>query len=74
MLTPGELQKAQEALAYGCIKYADLMHNRINDYVFSFDKVCQYILFVYVLFLSEICALYRCWKTEAIRLFIFCTL
>lgn len=41
VLTPEELQKAQEALAYGCIKYADLMHNRINDYVFSFDKVCQ---------------------------------
>ena len=26
-------------MAYGCIKYADLSHNRVNDYVFSFDKV-----------------------------------
>lgn len=40
VLTPEELQIAQEAVAYGCIKYADLSHNRINDYVFSFDKVC----------------------------------
>ena len=44
VLTPEELQKAQEALAYGCIKYADLMHHRINDYVFSFDKVQYCIL------------------------------
>lgn len=27
------------SVAYGCIKYADLSHSRINDYVFSFDKV-----------------------------------
>ncbi|CAK1587144.1 unnamed protein product [Parnassius mnemosyne] len=39
VLTPEELKKAQEAVAYGCIKYADLSHNRINDYVFSFDKM-----------------------------------
>lgn len=39
VLTPEELKLAQEAVAYGCIKYADLSHNRTNDYVFSFDKV-----------------------------------
>ncbi|XP_014371227.2 arginine--tRNA ligase, cytoplasmic [Papilio machaon] len=39
VLTPEELKKAQEAVAYGCIKYADLSHNRVNDYVFSFDKM-----------------------------------
>lgn len=39
VLTPEELKLAQEAVAYGCIKYADLSHNRINDYVFSFDKM-----------------------------------
>ncbi|XP_045500219.1 arginine--tRNA ligase, cytoplasmic [Colias croceus] len=39
VLTPEELKKAQEAVAYGCIKYADLSHNRINDYIFSFDKM-----------------------------------
>lgn len=39
VLTPAELKQAQEAVAYGCIKYADLSHNRINDYVFSFDKM-----------------------------------
>ncbi|KAI5638469.1 tRNA synthetases class I (R) domain-containing protein [Phthorimaea operculella] len=39
VLTPEELKQAQEAVAYGCIKYADLSHNRINDYVFSFDKM-----------------------------------
>nr|XP_021189747.2 arginine--tRNA ligase, cytoplasmic [Helicoverpa armigera] len=39
VLTPEELKRAQEAIAYGCIKYADLSHNRVNDYVFSFDKM-----------------------------------
>lgn len=39
VLTPEELRRAQEAVAYGCIKYADLSHNRINDYIFSFDKM-----------------------------------
>ncbi|XP_068617631.1 arginine--tRNA ligase, cytoplasmic [Battus philenor] len=39
VLTPEELKCAQEAVAYGCIKYADLSHNRVNDYVFSFDKM-----------------------------------
>ncbi|XP_072944916.1 arginine--tRNA ligase, cytoplasmic [Epargyreus clarus] len=39
VLTPQELKEAQEAIAYGCIKYADLSHNRINEYVFSFDKM-----------------------------------
>lgn len=39
VLTPEELSKAQRSVAFGCIKYADLSHNRINDYVFSFDKM-----------------------------------
>ncbi|MCI4386309.1 hypothetical protein PGIGA_G00060930 [Pangasianodon gigas] len=39
VLTPEELIQAQRAVAFGCIKYADLSHNRINDYVFSFDKM-----------------------------------
>ncbi|XP_072923379.1 arginine--tRNA ligase, cytoplasmic isoform X1 [Hemitrygon akajei] len=39
VLTPEELKAAQEAVAFGCIKYADLSHNRTNDYVFSFDKM-----------------------------------
>jgi arginyl-tRNA synthetase len=39
VLSAEELAAAKEAVAYGCIKYADLSHNRINDYVFSFDKV-----------------------------------
>ncbi|KAK1787375.1 hypothetical protein P4O66_002867 [Electrophorus voltai] len=39
VLTPEELTQAQRAVAFGCIKYADLSHNRINDYVFSFDKM-----------------------------------
>ncbi|CAF89939.1 unnamed protein product, partial [Tetraodon nigroviridis] len=39
VLTADELVKAQRAVAFGCIKYADLSHNRINDYVFSFDKM-----------------------------------
>ena len=39
VLTHEELKAAEEAVAYGCIKYADLSHNRCHDYVFSFDKV-----------------------------------
>lgn len=39
VLSPEELKIAQEAVAYGCIKYADLSHNRTHEYVFSFDKV-----------------------------------
>lgn len=39
VLTPEEFKAAEEAVAYGCIKYADLSHNRVHDYVFSFDKV-----------------------------------
>lgn len=39
VLTPAELTAAQESVAYGCIKYSDLSHNRNNEYVFSFDRV-----------------------------------
>ncbi|KAF3841170.1 hypothetical protein F7725_007032 [Dissostichus mawsoni] len=39
VLTPEELTKAQRSVAFGCIKYADLSHNRSNDYVFAFDKM-----------------------------------
>lgn len=38
-LTPEELRAAQESVAYGCIKYADLSHNRNHEYIFSFDKM-----------------------------------
>ncbi|CAG5135187.1 unnamed protein product [Candidula unifasciata] len=38
-LTAEEVQKVKESVAYGCIKYADLSHNRTHDYVFSFDKM-----------------------------------
>lgn len=54
VLTPDELKAAQESVAYGCIKYADLCHNRNNDYVFSFDKMLDdkgntavYLLYAY---------------------------
>ncbi|KAL1460176.1 hypothetical protein WDU94_012112 [Cyamophila willieti] len=53
-LTPTELSEAQQAVAYGCIKYADLSHNRNLDYVFSFDKMLDdrgntaaYLLYAY---------------------------
>ncbi|XP_003782010.1 arginine--tRNA ligase, cytoplasmic [Otolemur garnettii] len=39
VLTAEELKAAQTSVAYGCIKYADLSHNRMNDYIFSFDKM-----------------------------------
>ncbi|CAK9796524.1 Arginine--tRNA ligase, cytoplasmic [Anthophora plagiata] len=41
VLTEEELRIAQESIAYGCIKYADLSHNRNHEYVFSFDKMLE---------------------------------
>lgn len=38
-LSAEELTQAERAIAYGCIKYADLSHNRLHEYVFSFDKM-----------------------------------
>lgn len=38
-MTEEELKLAETAVAYGCIKYADLSHNRGHDYVFSFEKM-----------------------------------
>lgn len=40
-LSPEEMKAAQEAVAYGCIKYADLSRDRKNDYVFSFDQMLE---------------------------------
>ena len=54
VLTESELKAAQKAVAYGCIKYSDLSHNRCNDYIFSFDKMLEdkgntavYMLYAY---------------------------
>ncbi|EDW63260.2 probable arginine--tRNA ligase, cytoplasmic [Drosophila virilis] len=62
ILTPNELVEAQEAVAYGCIKYTDLCHNRISDYIFSFDKMLDdrgntavYLLYTY----TRICSIAR---------------
>ncbi|KAE9543373.1 hypothetical protein AGLY_002173 [Aphis glycines] len=41
VLTDEELELAETAVAYGCIKYADLCHNRSHDYIFSFDKMLE---------------------------------
>lgn len=38
-LTPEQFIAAKEAIAYGCIKYADLSNGRTSDYTFSFDRV-----------------------------------
>jgi len=53
-LNADELAAAQQSVAYGCIKYADLSHNRVMDYVFSFDKMLDdkgntavYLLYAY---------------------------
>ena len=62
VLTPEELKAAQESIAYGCIKYADLSHNRNHEYVFSFDKMLEdkgntavYMLYAY----TRICSIAR---------------
>lgn len=41
VLTPEEFDKAKTAIAYGCIKYADLSRDRVREYVFSFDKMLE---------------------------------
>ncbi|XP_029673443.1 arginine--tRNA ligase, cytoplasmic [Formica exsecta] len=41
ILSKEELKTAQESVTYGCIKYADLLHNRNHEYVFSFDKMLE---------------------------------
>ena len=54
VLTEEELLAAQTNVAYGCIKYADLSHNRNHEYIFSFDKMLDdrgntaaYMLYAY---------------------------
>jgi arginyl-tRNA synthetase len=39
LLTDDERLRAAERIGIGAIKYADLAHNRTNDYVFSYDKM-----------------------------------
>jgi len=54
VLSPAELEAAQVSVAYGCIKYSDLSHNRNHEYMFSFDKMLEdkgntavYMLYAY---------------------------
>ena len=35
------MSKARDNVAYSCIKYNDLAHDRTSDYVFSFDKMLE---------------------------------
>lgn len=42
VLTPEEFAIARDAVAYGCIKYADLSHDRTRDYTFSFDRMLDF--------------------------------
>lgn len=62
VLTKEEFEMAQSSVAYGCIKYADLSHNRNHEYVFSFDKMLEdkgntavYMLYAY----TRICSIGR---------------
>ncbi|KAI6172514.1 putative arginine--tRNA ligase, cytoplasmic [Aphelenchoides besseyi] len=54
VMTQEELTAAQESVAYGCIRYADLSNGRVSDYVFSFDRMLDdrgntavYLLYAY---------------------------
>lgn len=38
-LSPREQLHVAEVVGVGCLKYADLSHNRTSDYVFSYDKM-----------------------------------
>ncbi|CAG0885283.1 unnamed protein product, partial [Darwinula stevensoni] len=62
VLTSEEFKAAQENVAYACIKYNDLVHNRNHEYVFSFDKMLEdkgntaaYLLYAY----TRICSIAR---------------
>jgi len=62
------MHAAQTSVAYGCIKYADLCHNRVMDYVFSFDKMLDdrgntavYLLYAY----TRVRSIQRTSKVEA---------
>ncbi|CAL8110860.1 unnamed protein product [Orchesella dallaii] len=53
-MTQEEFNAAMTSVAYSCIKYSDLSHNRVHEYVFSFDKMLEdkgntavYLLYAY---------------------------
>ncbi|KAI6183663.1 putative arginine--tRNA ligase, cytoplasmic [Aphelenchoides bicaudatus] len=47
-MTPEELAKAEEAVAYGCIKFADLSQSRTSDYMLNDQgKTAVYLLYAY---------------------------
>ncbi|MBQ7502734.1 arginine--tRNA ligase [bacterium] len=57
-----EIKEIAEAVGIGAVKYADLSQNRINDYVFSFEKMlamegntAPYLLYAY----ARICSIIR---------------
>uniref|UniRef100_A0AC34FAE0 Arginine--tRNA ligase n=1 Tax=Panagrolaimus sp. ES5 TaxID=591445 RepID=A0AC34FAE0_9BILA len=54
VLSEAEFNAAKEAVAYGCIKYADLASTRTNDYIFSHKRMLNitgntaaYLLYAY---------------------------
>ena len=69
-LSTEELSAAQTSVAYGCIKYADLCHNRIMDYVFSFDKVRLVKLFVRIQFMRLVKLFVRIQFMRLVKLFV----
>jgi len=62
VLSAEEFSRAARAVAYGCVKYADLCHDRIRDYVFSFDRMLSFSgnTAAYLLYaLTRICSIAR---------------
>ncbi|KAI6216466.1 putative arginine--tRNA ligase, cytoplasmic [Aphelenchoides fujianensis] len=62
VLSTEEMEAAKEAVAYGCIRYADLQSGRVSDYVFSFDRMLDdrgntaaYLLYAH----ARICSIIR---------------
>ncbi|KAF2367198.1 Arginine-tRNA ligase [Trinorchestia longiramus] len=61
-LSSQEFERAKQAVAYGCIKYSDLCHDRTRDYVFSFDRMLDFKgnTAAYLLYaLTRICSIAR---------------
>ncbi|KNC51437.1 arginyl-tRNA synthetase [Thecamonas trahens ATCC 50062] len=57
-----EIRKASDAIGHGCIKYADLRCNRLNNYMFSFERMLDtrgntavYLLYAY----ARMCSILR---------------
>ena len=61
-LSPEEMKNVAKAVGYGAVKYADLHTNRLNNYIFSFDRMLDFKgnTAVYLLYAhARVCSILR---------------